>query len=85
MSTPNLNPETAHTTPDMAPQVEARAIDLKLRRQELKQELESLGKKGREYGTELWSDSRQLLGSTWDYAKAVANDVAQKVTPKKAS
>lgn len=65
---PNPTP-TSEQTPG-APEVEAKHIDLRLRRAELEQELDALTKKSKSYGSELWRDGQRLLGSSWDYAKA---------------
>jgi hypothetical protein len=80
MNATNINP-TAPTEPapgrQPGPQpgreaVDAHAIDLKLRRAELRRELQSLGEKGKSYGSELWADGQHLASASWDYAKAAA-------------
>ena len=76
MNATNLNPTPpAEPGPGREPPreaVDAYAIDLKLRRAELRHELQSLGKKSKTYGSELWTDGQHLASSSWDFAKAAA-------------
>lgn len=81
-SNPNPNLEAARP-PQPAPEaVGAEALDLKLRRAELRRELQSLGEKSKSYGSELWSDSQHLASSSWGYAKAAATVARAEVTDR---
>jgi hypothetical protein len=65
--------ETATTPTPETLEAETRAVDLDLRRAELKEELNELTRKSRDYGNELYKDGQSLLSHTWDYAKAAWN------------